>query len=132
MKRALIAFNTIVDSAGPYLDLSAGHGGSGRTLRPESVTLANNLLVLGEGGQLLTGEAGAEWKWLGNIASFSRASALKHVGIRIADAHLVRGSDGLHRPGANSPALGAAARSFSAVTNDIDGQPRKRAARCRV
>jgi poly(beta-D-mannuronate) lyase len=40
-----IAFNTVVDSAGPYLDLSAGFGTSNRSLRPENITIANNVFA---------------------------------------------------------------------------------------
>jgi poly(beta-D-mannuronate) lyase len=41
----LIAFNTVVDSAGPYLDLAAGLGTSNRSLKPENITIANNVFV---------------------------------------------------------------------------------------
>lgn len=124
VKRALIAFNTIVDSAGPYLDLSAGFGSSGRTLAPEDVTIANNLFSLGDGGTLLAGSEGAGWKWSGNLASATRATPRLHAGIMAADAHLERAPDGLLRPTADSPARGAAAAGFSPVATDIDGQPR--------
>lgn len=122
--RALVAFNTIVDSAGPYLDLSAGLGGAGRTIKPKDVVIANNLFVLGEGAQLLKGEAGANWKWQSNLASSPRALQLDHAGIRTADAHLERGAGGLLRPAAQSPARGAATGNFPAIKTDIDGHPR--------
>ena len=64
----LIAFNTIVDSRGPLFELDAGIGTSGRTLRPENITLANNLLSPSD-GPLLKGTEGAGFKWMGNFAS---------------------------------------------------------------
>jgi poly(beta-D-mannuronate) lyase len=128
-KRALIAFNTVVDSDGPYLDLAAGLGGAGRTLKPEAVTVANNVFVIGQGGALLKGEEGEGWKWTGNIASNATTD---HAGFRVADAQLERGEGAMLRPGARSPARGSAEGAFSQVTFDIDGQSRvgKRDAGC--
>jgi len=120
-KRALIAFNTVVDSAGPYLDLSNGLGGAGRTLKPEGVVVANNLFVVGSTGQLLAGEEGAGWTWPGNLAVGARGG---RGGIRAADVKLARAQDGLLRPVPGSPAAGAAEGSFANVKTDIDGQPR--------
>jgi poly(beta-D-mannuronate) lyase len=120
-KRALIAFNTVVDSAGPYLDVAWGLGGAGRTLRPDAITVANNVLVLGTGGKLVQGEAGANWTWSGNITSDASTS---QPGIRSGEAGLERGSGGLLRPTAGSPVRGAAEGTFPNVTHDIDGQPR--------
>jgi len=120
-KRALIAFNTVVDSAGPHLDLANGLGGAGRTLKPEGVVVANNLFVLGAAGQLLSGEEGTGWKWQGNLAS--GASEVR-TGFRRAEVTLVRGPDGLLRPVAGSAVTGAAEGSFAMVKTDVDGQPR--------
>ena len=121
VKRALIAFNTIVDSAGPCLDISAGLGGSGRTLKPKAISVANNVFVVGEGGALLQGDEGEEWEWMGNIAT-NTTRALP--GIRLADAGLERARDGLFRPGPQSAVRQSAAGDFPNVTTDIDGQPR--------
>ena len=120
-RRALIAFNTVVDSAGPYLDLAAGLGGAGRTLKPEAITVANNVFVVGDGGTLLKGEEGENWQWLGNIASKAKTA---HPGFRLADAQFERGEGALLRPGVNSPARGLAGGAFPQVRIDIDGQPR--------
>ena len=120
-KRCLIAFNTVVDSQGPFLELDAGFGGSGRTLRPEAITVVNNVFSRPTKGELLTGQEGAGWKWLGNLAAGGTG---EHTGFRLADPKLVRGTDGLMRPAADSPARGAAEGNFAAVKTDIDGQPR--------
>jgi len=120
-KRALIAFNTVVDSAGPYLDLSNGLGGAGRTLKPEGIVVANNLFVVGAKGPLLAGAAGDGWTWQGNIAA---GAGEARGGVRLADVPMVRGQDGLLRPVAGSAVAGAAEGNFAHVTTDIDGQPR--------
>jgi poly(beta-D-mannuronate) lyase len=119
-RNVLIAFNTVVDSRGPYIDLDAGFGTSRRSLRPENVTVANNLFALPDGGTLLKGVEGEGFKWLGNIASVGRA----HAGIRLTDPKLVRSADRLWRPAADSPARGTAEGEFPTVKTDIDGQPR--------
>jgi poly(beta-D-mannuronate) lyase len=120
-RNALIAFNTVVDSRGPYLHLDAGLGTSGRTLRPENVTVANNVFAIADGGTLLKGTEGDGFKWMGNLAS----AAPEHRGIRRADLQLERAKDGLWRPAAASPVRAAAEGEFPAVKSDIDGQPRK-------
>ena len=120
-KRAVIAFNTVVDSAGPCIDLAWGLGGAGRTLKPEAITVANNLFVVGQGGTLFQGDEGENWKWIGNLAANTKTS---HTGIHVVDAKLERGPDGLSQPAAHSPARGAGEGDFSIVTTDIHGQPR--------
>lgn len=119
-RNAPIAFNTVVDFCGPYIDQDAGFGSSGCTLRPENITIANNLFALSDGGTLLKGVEGERFQWLGNIASAGRA----HPGIRLIDPKLVRWADGQLRSAADRPARGAAEGSFAAVKTDIDGQPR--------
>jgi hypothetical protein len=44
-RNVLIAFNTVVDSRGPYIDLDAGFGSSRRTLRPGAITITNRPLT---------------------------------------------------------------------------------------
>jgi len=120
-RNCLIAFNTIVDSFGACLHLDAGMGTSRRTLRPENITIANNLFAPDKNGTLLKGTPGSGWKWLGNIANASKA---EHAGIRSADARLARAPDGLLRPRGNSPLRGAAEGDFRSIMTDMDGQPR--------
>ena len=119
----IIAFNTVVDSEGPYLHLDAGVGTSGRTLYPKDITVANNLFSVPAGGQLLKGTEGEDFKWFGNLVAANFTSS-PHRGIAFADAKLVRGADGLWRPSDKSPVRAAAEGEFPAVAKDIDGQPR--------
>ncbi|HJZ90333.1 MAG TPA: polysaccharide lyase 6 family protein, partial [Gemmataceae bacterium] len=120
-RNALVAFNTVVDSRGPYLHLDAGLGTSGRTLRPENITVVNNVFAVPDGGTLLKGTEGEGFRWLGNLAS----AGPDHKGIRRADLKLELAKDGLWRPAATSPVRGAAEGDFLAVKTDIDGQSRK-------
>lgn len=119
----IIAFNTVVDSQGPYLHLDAGVGTSNRTLYPQDITIANNLFSVPEGGQLLKGVEGDGFKWDGNLVAANFTSA-SHRGIAFGDVKPVRGADGMWRPSESSPVRGAAEGDFSAVKTDIDGQPR--------
>ncbi|HEY7118755.1 MAG TPA: polysaccharide lyase 6 family protein, partial [Tepidisphaeraceae bacterium] len=120
-RRCVIAFNTVVDSRGPCLELDAGMNTSNRSLRPRDITIANNVLSPGEGGSLLKGTEGEDFKWLGNL---TQTSAAKHTGIKSADLKLDRGKDGLLRPATDSPVRAAAQGDFANVKTDIDGQDR--------
>jgi poly(beta-D-mannuronate) lyase len=126
-RHGVIAFNTVVDSAGPYLDLSAGIGSANRTLLPENITVANNVFAVPAGGAaLLKGRRTDSYHWLNNFAGFSGAPASElPKGIRSEDPKLLRGADGLMRPDEDSPLRGAGVPLAAlVVTNDIDGQPR--------
>src|SRR5207248_922041 len=60
-KRCVVAFNTIVNCKGAYLELDAGIGTSRRTLRPDNISIANNLFDLPreiDGVPLVYGKAG--------------------------------------------------------------------------
>jgi poly(beta-D-mannuronate) lyase len=122
-KRCVVAFNTVVDSAGPYIDVSAGLGASGRTLKPEKITVLNNVLSVGDRGQLLKGDEGEGWKWAGNLAADGSGKA-DHAGVKSVDLKLVKGINGLWRPATDSPARGAAEGDVAQFSKDIDGQPR--------
>jgi poly(beta-D-mannuronate) lyase len=122
-KNCLIAFNTVVDSRGPYVHLDAGFGSSRRTLRPANITVANNVFAVPESGVLLRGTEGDGFKWMGNVAS--GPADTEHKGIRVIDPKLEKGKDGLWRPTADSPTRGSAEGEFPAVKLDIEGQPRK-------
>jgi poly(beta-D-mannuronate) lyase len=119
----LIAFNTVVDSSGPCIDLDNGHGEDRRTLRPEAVTVANNIFSVPAGGTLLRGTEGEGFAWMGNFAWADPAPA-DHRGVRVLDPRLERSDDGLSRPTGDSPVRGGAKGRFDAAATDIDGQDR--------
>jgi poly(beta-D-mannuronate) lyase len=121
-RNCLIAFNTLIECRSRCLDLAAGLGRSGRTLLPENITVANNLFVVPENGALLEGKEGEGWKWLGNLVS---GRAAGRAGMKSVELKMVRGDDGVQRPGPESAnAIRRAEGSFDRVTTDIDGQPR--------
>lgn len=123
-RKVLIAFNTVVDSQGPYLDLDAGIGTSNRSLRPEEITIANNLFVVPAKGTLLKGTEGKGFHWADNVAfNPETASIVNHQGITLLDPRLERGNDGLWRPSADSPTRKMTKNAFD-VKRDIDGQAR--------
>jgi poly(beta-D-mannuronate) lyase len=121
-RNVLIAFNTVVDSKGPCVDLDAGYGSSRRTLRPERITIANNVFSVPGGGLLFTGKEGEGFVWAGNVAWGASASPA-HPGVQRLDPRLARAGDGLSRPATDSPVRGAAA-VVVAVKTDVDGQIR--------
>jgi poly(beta-D-mannuronate) lyase len=123
-RNCLIAFNTVVDSRGPCMDVDAGFGGSNRSLRPEHITVANNLFSAPTNGTVLKGTEGEDFKWLGNMASVT-PTMTDHKGIKFVDPKLAQGKDGLWRPVTDSPVRGAAEGDFPAIKTDIDGQTRK-------
>ena len=122
-RNCVIAFNTFVDSRGPAVELDAGFGSSGRTLRPENITIANNIFSVAQGALLKGKEGGSGYRWMGNVAALNGAD--EHVGVRVSDPKLERGRDGLWRPTITSPARGAAEGVFPFAKTDMDGQARK-------
>lgn len=117
----LIAFNTVVDCRGPLVNLDAGYRAPRRVLRPQQVTIANNIFAAQPGSRLIAGKEGADFKWLGNITT---GEADQTRGFRVLDPGLERAGDGLWRPAATSPARAAAVGNFPQITTDMDGQPR--------
>ncbi|MBV9468727.1 MAG: polysaccharide lyase 6 family protein [Abitibacteriaceae bacterium] len=118
-----IAFNTVVDSRGPYLALDAGMGTSRRTLGPENITVANNVFAVPQDGTLLKGTEGAGFRWMGNLTNATVTPP--HKGIRTVDLKLRQAKDGLWRPQPSSPTRRTAEGDFGAVKWDIDGQLRR-------
>ncbi len=121
-RNILIAFNTVVDSQGPGVELDAGFGTSRRSLRPENITIANNVFVLA-GGDLVKGTEGSGYQWTGNIA-WPPPRTGEHAGVRPVNPRLTLAGDGLWRPAAGSPVEGAAEGSMHGVKTDMDGQVR--------
>jgi poly(beta-D-mannuronate) lyase len=119
-RNCVIAFNTFVDSRGPALELDAGIGTSRRTLRPENITIANNIFAPRE-GPVLKGQEGGRYKWMGNIAWPAGA---EHTGVRFVDPKLERAPDGLWRPAKGSLVRHVAEGDFQSIKMDIDGQSR--------
>lgn len=136
-RNCIIAHNTVVDSAGPYLLLAAGLNTSPRrTLKPEHITLANNVFWLPAGSQFSAGPEGNDFRWFGNfVETADVAERVNHAGVKAVELRLKRDKDGLWRPAPESPVRGAAvpadagalfaANAAEHLTTDIDGQPRR-------
>jgi poly(beta-D-mannuronate) lyase len=118
----LIAFNTVADTRGPCLELDAGIGTSGRTLRPDRVTIANNVFAPADGGTFTKGSEGERFAWVGNVA-WGSSTPSSRDGVRRADPRLSRAGDGLLRPAPDSPLRDTAQGEYPVAT-DVDGQPR--------
>lgn len=116
-KNCIIAFNTVVNCPDACIDLDAGMGGAGRTLRPENIQFAYNIFSLPQDGFLTKGTEGSGYRWTGNFSNKGDDR------VRKSDLMLTRGKDDLWRPSTGSPTRSASA-AFKGVTLDIDGQPR--------
>jgi hypothetical protein len=125
IKKCLIAFNTFVDNAAPCLVLDAGMGQKGRTLYPQDVTIANNVMLAANGKYpLVEGKAGPRFKWMGNIGFGAEPGSAPRDAIKIADPGLKLDRAGIVRPDKGSIVIGDATGNFPKITTDIDGQPR--------
>lgn len=123
VKNAVVAFNTFVDLDGPAITLDWGYGGRNRTLLPEDVTIAGNLIVGGTADGQFEGKEGSGFTWSHNIAFGAPLGIPARRGIAEVNPRLRRGADGLSRPVPSSPAVDAIPAT-PIVTTDIDGQPR--------
>ncbi len=123
-RNCLVAFNTVIDSRAAAIELDAGFGTSGRSLRPENITIVNNLFLPPKDGTLLKGREGDGFRWGGSLTAPGARD--RHGSIRVVDLGSNRDARGIWRPAPDGPARGSALGTFSVVKNDIDGQPRKR------
>lgn len=124
VKRALVAFNTVVNCRE---SLVIGYISPKRTepiLAPQNCTFANNLIVSTAGPLVRTMTAPLGTTWEGNIIFGAAAGLPASAGLAARDPKLQQAADGMWRPAMGSSAIGAAGGKFAAVTSDIDGQPR--------
>ncbi|MEM1444905.1 MAG: polysaccharide lyase 6 family protein [Planctomycetota bacterium] len=117
---ATIAHNTLVDIDDAAFHLDDGIGTRDRTLLPDQVTFANNLVRGSESA--FEGTEGSNFDWQNNLAFDGPLGVSSRPGILEVDPQLVLGADGLWRPGPNSPVIDAGVAGFA--TDDMDGQPR--------
>jgi poly(beta-D-mannuronate) lyase len=135
-KNCFIAFNTVVDTGGPCLDLSAGLNSTNRTVMPQNIMVVNNLFCPRSGDTsaadrsrnrmetaLFRGKEGDGYTFLGNYVS-SDSHSPEHAGFTSIDPRLSRAADGLVRPATDSPLRHAASGAFPMIPTDIDGQSR--------
>lgn len=126
-RNCLIAHNTVVDSVGACLHLSVGLSPPKRPLKPDGMTVANNVFAPAAGGKLIEGSEGEGNRWANNfLGGPGGAGAGKHAGVELVDLKLQRADgDAMHRPSADSLVRGTGTRDLAPkVERDIDGQPR--------
>ncbi len=115
--RGLVAFNTFVnDRTNP---IQVGDGG--KPYQPDTVTIADNIVVGTGSSTRIVG--GAHLTWQGNILSGVTAGAMPAGGYRSVNPRLVLDA-GVYRLSAGSPAIGAALGTYPQVVQDMDGQAR--------
>ena len=124
VKRALVAFNTVVDCNVPMAIGIAGMKTA--TLPPEGCVIANNAFA--NRNKPLVNPKGPMpgWKWVGNLQQ-SVEGARSTPGVDVAQWKLVSQADGRKHPEKGSALIDRARdlpKEFKAPTTDIDGRPR--------
>lgn len=107
VKNAVIANNTIVNVKGAAISMDWGIGQRKRTLLPEGVTIANNL-IHSTHAPLFEGDEGPGFTWLNNLVYGGPLGVDPRDGLTEADPLLAQGDDGLWRTTSQSPARGGA------------------------
>jgi poly(beta-D-mannuronate) lyase len=124
VKRALVAFNTVVDCKVPMAIGVVGMKTA--TLPPENCVIANNAFSIRN--RPLTDPSGppTEWQWLGNLRQSSEG-AKPTAGVELADLRLEAGAGGRLHPGKTSALVDRGKplpEGLVAPTTDIEGRPR--------
>ena len=116
--RTLVAFNTLAGK-GPLIVY-----GGGKKFGPDTITLADTILLGTGSGKLVQVSQGSNLRFGGNIVWAGTAGDMPASGYRAVDPRLVRDADGLYRITAGSPAVDAATGSYPQAALDLDLQPR--------
>jgi poly(beta-D-mannuronate) lyase len=124
VKRALVAFNTLVDNR---YNINIGGGkDNDNTLPPQDCVIANNL-VYGTDQPLVTPTDTADnLTWQGNLF-YGSPIGLPAVpqGIIVSDPRLApAGPDGIRHLSSASPAINSSSGDYPMVIHDMDGQER--------
>jgi len=122
VENALIAFNTVVNSAHSLV-----FGAGGRTAAPLRVTLVNNIVASKLGPLVTERQTLISPTVASNIFFGSETGTSLSGGITVVDPMLRADANGILRPAPGSPAVGKAQASFG-ITTDMDGHARKTAA----
>jgi poly(beta-D-mannuronate) lyase len=124
VKRALVAFNTLVDNK--YSINLGGGKDADNILPPLDCTIANNI-AYGTYSPLITQtDSTINTTWQSNIF-FGASLGVSPIppGITITDPKLAAvGTDGIRHIESNSPAINASQGTYTLVTLDMDGQTR--------
>ncbi len=121
VKRAVIAFNTLVDCRYPLI-IGAGEDAE-LSLAPENCTIANNV-IQGSFKVITREDTPVNFFWEGNFFWGTSLGMTQPDGITFVNPGLALATDGMWRPDSTSPVRGAAAGNYPFVIDDIDGQLR--------
>ena len=114
----VVAFNTLVDNHEDIV-MARRNGAYGA----QGVTIANNVIVGGPKAADIQGPLkGAMWE--GNVVWKTEAGDIPAGGFVKMDPGLVKGADGIWRPGVGSGVIGKAMGEYSYVMVDLDGRVR--------
>lgn len=123
VKRAVVAFNTVVNSRVP-LNIGAGKS-SELTLPPLDCIVANNIFYSTTSPLVTFTDTPINMTWAGNIfyGTYTGFSQLP-AGNYNVDPKIAKSSDNIYRLLSGSPAINASDINYSYVTEDMDGQLR--------
>jgi hypothetical protein len=116
----VVSFNTFVNNTTHYQ-----MGGRTNGLGATNATVANNIVQGGTQAVRISNTAPYSGTWSGNILwSVPTAGDIPSSGYSTENPLLAADASGVFHLQAGSPAIGAAAGTYPAVTIDMDGQPR--------
>jgi poly(beta-D-mannuronate) lyase len=123
VKRALVAFNTLVNNR---LSFNIGAGkDSELTLPPLDCIIANNVVKGSVAPLIQETDTPINMVYEGNIFHGATLGITPTPsGILITDPKLLFASDSIWRPSSTSPAIGGAVGNYPMVTKDLDGHSR--------
>jgi poly(beta-D-mannuronate) lyase len=124
IKRAVVAFNTMVNCRQSVVIGYQSPTRGEATLAPQDCTFAHNIIVGSAAPLVRLMTAPARFTWRGNFFFGAEPGVRDELHVAAIDPRLVLQRDGLWRPAANSPVVGAGTGSFPEITVDIDGQSR--------
>lgn len=122
VKRALIAFNTLVDCK---YNLLIGVGKDAElSLPPLDVVVANNVVRSTKGALIQYVDTPINMTFEGNVFYGSSLGIPQPAGINITDPLLQKDDKGMWRPSPGSPLIGTASGTYNDVVLDMDGDSR--------
>lgn len=124
VKRAIVAFNTVVNCRESvvvgYQSPSRGEA----TLAPQDCAFAHNVVVGSAAPLVRVMTAPARTTWRGNFFYGAESGVRDELRAHPDDPRLAQDREGRWRPAPDSPVVGAAGGDFPEVIVDIDGQSR--------
>ncbi|MBB6428386.1 polysaccharide lyase 6 family protein [Algisphaera agarilytica] len=112
VKRVRIENNTIIDVKGAAITFDWGIGERNRSLLPEALVIANNMLYSTH-APIFEGGIDTDWKWINNVVYGAPLGISPREGVQEVELDGVVGSDGLWRI-SGSPAFGRVGANLSA------------------